>query len=115
MKRLLALILTLFLAFPAVAMPMSHDMLGSESMAAMADCHGKPMNAPVQGDPELDDKETGKAVIKSDCIGCAAPTGLSRIATPQAATKMVDYVVRPARFIVTDMSAPEPPPPRPVD
>lgn len=107
MKRLLALILTLFLAFPAIAMPVSHDMVGQESLTGITDCHGKPMTSAGH-----DEGKKGGAVMKSDCIGCAAPSGLARVAAPQPVMKRPPYVVSLAAFAVAAMSAPEPPPPR---
>ena len=116
MKQLLAFILTFFLAFPAIAMPMSHDMGDSDSKMVMKDCHGQP-GAPSQSHDTGQDHDTSqKSVgVKSDCIGCAAPTGLSRVATPHQEILRPTYSASEIRFAVAAASAPEPPPPRQVN
>ena len=107
MKRLLALLLTLFLAFPAIAMPVSHDMIGMESVGTATDCHGKPLKS-----PHHNEKNKSSVTIKSDCIGCAAPSGLSRSTMPEAHVQRPDYIATPIVFSVAPTNAPEPPPPR---
>ena len=107
MKHLLALLLTLFLAFPAIAMPLSHDMIGVESVGAATDCHGKPLKS-----PHHNEKNKSSVAIKSDCIGCATPSSLSRSMTPEVQVQRPDYTATPIAFSVAPTNAPEPPPPR---
>lgn len=106
MRRFLLVLLTVLLAFPAVAAPLTPGK--AKTALAMPSCH--------QMAPSREDRDQGhrdsKAKAYHLCIGCIPPVSALPPIARVAITSLPPLNARESAFVMLAASAPEPPPPK---